>query len=327
MGRKVNEGVETMALVTTCPVSDRHLEKIRQIAPDLDIRVFPSIAEAMNDMPQAEILITYGEDLTAEIIRSCTSLKWIHVISAGLERMPFAEIEKQNILVTNARGIHAIPMSEYTMGLILMFSRRFVELYQNQLKHRWDRTVRIDELEDKTLGVIGAGAIGTKIAERAKAFGMRTLGVSTTKRPMPEFDETFDRSGLDEVLRRSDYVVVVVPLTDETKGMIGAREIGLMKPTAVLINIARGPVVDEAALLSALLEKKIRGAGLDVFEKEPLPEDHPFWSMENVVLTPHLSSRSPKYMERAMAIFLHNLKIRLGADGVMQNVIDPKKGY
>jgi phosphoglycerate dehydrogenase-like enzyme len=166
-----------MVLVTTCPVSEKHLGNIRSIAPDLDIRVFPSIVEASQDLPQAEILITYGEDLTEESIALCTSLKWIQVISAGLEKMPFDAIRQRgDILVTNARGIHILPMAEYAMGMILMFSRRFLDLYQNQMQRNWDRSVRIDELGERTLGVVGAGAIGSEIAHRAQAFGMKTFG-------------------------------------------------------------------------------------------------------------------------------------------------------
>lgn len=314
-------------LVTTCPVSDKHLAKIREIAPDLDIHVFPSIGDAQDMLPSAEILITYGEDLTPAHIGVCTQLKWIHVISAGLELMPFPEIAARDILVTNARGIHIIPMAEYTLGMILMFSRRFAELYRNQLDRNWDRTIRIDELHGQTLGVIGAGAIGTEIAKRAQAFGMKTLGVATTAREQEGFDEMFGRDGMDEVLQRSDFAVVIVPLTPDTDRLIGEREIGLMKPTAVLINISRGRVVEEAALLDALQTGKIRGAGLDVFEQEPLPKDHPFWGMDNVVLTPHLSSRSPHYMERALAIFRHNLRVTRAGEGDLQNKIDPVKGY
>lgn len=316
-----------MVLLTTCPVSERHVAVIRQIAPDLEVRVCKSIEEASAHLADAEILLTYGEDLTAERIAACTNLRWIHVISAGLELMPFPALAERNILVTNARGIHKGPMAEYTLGLILMFSRRFVELYQNQQKRLWDRTIRIDELAGQTLGIIGAGAIGTEIAKRAKAFGMRTLGVATSQRAVEGMDEMFDRSGLDDVLQQSDYVVVIVPLTEETHNLIGAREIGLMKESAVLINIARGQVVDEAALLQALQERTIRGAGLDVFVEEPLPESHPFWGLDNVVLTPHLSSRSPKYMERAQEIFQHNLRAYGAGAGEMINVIDVQKGY
>ena len=316
-----------MVLVTTCPVSDKHIAKIREVAPMLEARVHPNVQEAMDDLPFAEIMITYGEDLTPQIIENCVQLKWIMVISAGLELMPFAAIAERGILVTNARGIHKIPMAEYALGMILMFSRRFVELYQNQMQHKWDRTIRIDELNGQTLGVVGAGAIGSEIAKRAKAFGMKTLGVATTLRQQEEFDEMFDRSRMDEVIQRSDYLVVITPLTDETKGLIGAREIGLMKSNAVLINISRGAVVDESALLAALQTRAIRGAGLDVFNVEPLPEDHPFWSLDNVVLTPHLSSRSPKYMERAQEIFQHNLAVYVTQQGEMINRIDVKKGY
>lgn len=316
-----------MVLVTTCPVSDKHIAKIREVAPMLEARVHPNVQEAMDDLPFAEIMITYGEDLTPQIIENCVQLKWIMVISAGLELMPFAAIAERGILVTNARGIHKIPMAEYALGMILMFSRRFVELYQNQMQHKWDRTIRIDELNGQTLGVVGAGAIGSEIAKRAKAFGMKTLGVATTLRQQEEFDEMFDRSRMDEVIQRSDYLVMITPLTDETKGLIGAREIGLMKSNAVLINISRGAVVDESALLAALQTRAIRGAGLDVFNVEPLPEDHPFWSLDNVVLTPHLSSRSPKYMERAQEIFQHNLAVYVTQQGEMINRIDVKKGY
>lgn len=319
--------MSNLILVTTCPVSDKHVARIQAIADDLEIRVHASIEEARNDLGVAEILITYGEDLTPEIIEQCTNLKWIHVISAGLELMPFPAIAERNILVTNARGIHKGPMAEYTLGMILMFSRRFVELYQNQMKQTWDRSIRIDELAGQTLGVIGAGSIGSEIAIRAKAFGMKTIGVATRAREQAGFDRVLDRSGLDELLSTSDYVVVITPLTEATRGMIGEREIGLMKPNAVLINIARGLVVDEQALLTALQEKKIRGAGLDVFVEEPLAADHPFWSLENCVVTPHLSSRSPKYMERAQEIFRDNLSVYLNGQGEMINVIDVKKGY
>jgi len=319
--------MKNLILVTTCPVSDKHVARIQAIATDLEIRVNASIDEAQNDLDAAEILITYGEDLTPEILDRCTNLKWIHVISAGLELMPFPAIAKRNILVTNARGIHKGPMAEYTLGMILMFSRRFVELYQNQLKQTWDRTIRIDELAGQTLGVIGAGSIGSEIAIRAKAFGMKTIGLATTAREQAGFDLVMDQSGLDELLATSDYVVVITPLTEATRGMIGEREIGLMKPSAVLINIARGLVVDEEALLTALQAKKIRGAGLDVFVEEPLAADHPFWGLDNCVVTPHLSSRSPKYMERAQEIFRNNLSVFLSGQGEMINVIDVKKGY
>ncbi|HEU4965187.1 MAG TPA: D-2-hydroxyacid dehydrogenase [Bacilli bacterium] len=316
-----------MILVTTCPVSDRHLARIREIAPDLDIRVHTSIAEAQDDLPHAELLLTYGEDLTQDVMDRCKNLKWIPVISAGLELMPFAAIAARDILVTNARGIHKGPMAEHTMGLLLLFARRFLPMYRNQLQANWDRSVRLDELDGQTLGVIGAGSIGTEIAKRAKAFGMRTLGVARSKRPSEPFDEMFDVSGLDELLQRSDFVVVITPQTPETEGLIGERELGLMKRSAVLINIARGVVVDEAALLKALQDGTIAGAALDVFTEEPLPSDHPFWQLENCFLTPHISSRSPKYMERAQEIFRHNLRVYVTGQGEMINVIDPQKGY
>ena len=316
-----------MRIVTTCPVSERHVARLQEMVPTAEIQVCRDIAQARPFMAGAEVLLTYGEDLTDEILAACPKLRWIQVISAGLELMPWQALRERQILVTNARGIHRVPMAEHTLGMILAFARRFWETYRNQFSADWDRSIRVEEISGQVLGIIGAGAIGGEIAKRAQAFGMRTIGLATVARPLEGFDEVLDRTGLDKLLTASDYVVVTVPLTRETQGMIGGRELSLMQPTAVLINIARGKVIDEQALLEALRSGTIRGAALDVFTTEPLPADHPFWSLANCVLTPHISGRSPKYMERAQEIFRHNLKVYVTGDGEMVNVVDLSRGY
>jgi len=316
-----------MRIVATCPVSERHVARLLETVPTAEIQVCRDIAQAQPFLAAVEVLLTYGEDLTAEILDACPRLRWIQVISAGLELLPWQALQERQILVTNARGIHRVPMAEHTLGMILAFARRFWETFRNQGTATWDRSIRVEEITGKVLGVIGAGAIGGEIAQRAQAFGMRTIGLATVVRPLAGFDEVVDRTGLDRLLTESDYVVVAVPLTRETQGMIGARELSLMQTTAVLINIARGKVIDEEALLEALQSGKIRGAALDVFATEPLPADHPFWSLTNCVLTPHISGRSPKYMERAQEIFRHNLKVYMTGTGVMVNVVDLNRGY
>lgn len=316
-----------LTITTTFPMSDKHRTAIQTIAPKAQLQVFASIEEAEDALTETDILLTYGEDLTPEWIDKSSNLKWIQVISAGLERLPFEPIAKRGILVTNARGIHAVPMSEYVMGMVLSIVRRFPQFLELQKNSQWDRSIRIEEAEGKTIGILGAGAIGAAIAEKAKSFGMHTLGMNTSGRSMAHFDEMVPRSDMDKVLTESDFVVVIVPLTPDTIQMIGERELRLMKPTAWLFNIARGDVVEEKALVRALNEEWIGGAVLDVFAEEPLPEEHPLWQAKNCLLTPHISARSPKYMERAMHIFFQNLQTYQNGNRNYINQIDPVKGY
>jgi phosphoglycerate dehydrogenase-like enzyme len=312
----------------TAKLSERHQQKLVQQFPELQFAFFDSIEEATVALSETEVLVTYGEDLTEEMMASdFPRLKWIHVISAGLEKMPFDTISKQNIMVTNARGIHQIPMAEYTTGVMLQIVRKQNELYQQQLEGNWDRSIRTEELHGKTLGIIGVGAIGSKIAEYAKVMGMKVLGVNRSGQSVPVIDQLYTMERLDCVMEDSDFIVVIVPMTQETVGMIGERELSRMRSSAYLINISRGAIVDEQALLKVLQQKQIAGAVLDVFTQEPLPADHPFWSLDNTILTPHVSGRSPKYMERALELFIENVPVYLKGEGSYRNLIDPSKGY
>jgi phosphoglycerate dehydrogenase-like enzyme len=312
----------------TAKLSERHQQKLVQQFPELQFAFFDSIEKATVALPETEVLVTYGEDLTEDMMASdFPHLKWIHVISAGLEKMPFDTISKQNIMVTNARGIHQIPMAEYTTGVMLQIVRKQNELYQQQLEGNWDRSIRTEELHGKTLGIIGVGAIGSKIAEYAKVMGMKVLGVNRSGQSVPVIDQLYTMERLDCVMEDSDFIVVIVPMTQETVGMIGERELSRMRSSAYLINISRGAIVDEQALLKVLQQKQIAGAVLDVFTQEPLPADHPFWSLDNLIMTPHVSGRSPKYMERALELFIENVPVYLKGEGSYRNLIDPSKGY
>lgn len=314
-------------IISTCPIGERHQNAIRQTSPNAELQTFNSISEAQDALAEAEILVTYGEDLTPEWLETCERLKWIQVISAGLDLIPFQAIAQRQIMLTNARGIHAVPMSEYVMGMILQIAHRFPQFYENQKARVWDRTIRLEEASGKTVGILGTGAIGAVIAEKAKGFGMRTLGMNTNGRLVPGIDEIVTREEMDQVLTESDYVIVIVPSTVDTKHMIGEKELAAMKQTAWLINIARGNVIDEQALLFALENERIGGAVLDVFDEEPLSEESPLWNAKNCLLTPHVSGRSPKYMERAMGIFLENLQVYCKGTGEYRNRIEPGKGY
>ncbi|MCF6412014.1 D-2-hydroxyacid dehydrogenase [Pseudalkalibacillus salsuginis] len=302
-------------------------DDVKEKYPDIRFQFCQNIKEAKEYIEDAEILLTYGEDLTAEIINKAHRLKWIHVMSAGLEKMPFEAIRAQDILVTNARGIHKIPMAEYTIGMMLQVIREFPKIKENQKNKVWDRKLQVSELYGKVIGVLGAGAIGSEIARLAKAFNMHTKGLNRSGRPVEHFDEmvTFDR--LDDLLQKADFVVSVLPKTEETSAILKKGHFEKMQEHAVFINIGRGTTVDQKGLIEALQENQIAHAVLDVMEKEPLPEDSVLWGMENVTITPHLSGITPLYQRRAIDQFEENLKVYRTGEGDYLNKIDLTRGY
>jgi phosphoglycerate dehydrogenase-like enzyme len=255
-------------------------------------------------------------------------LKWIQLTSAGADRLLNSGFIEEGVTVTTVSGLHATPIGEYILTVILMFAKGAPQTMRAQFKHEWTRFAP-RELHGKTVGIVGLGHIGAEAGRLAKAFGCRVIA---TKRSATEVhrglysDEIMPVADLHRLLAESDYVVLSVPLTQETRGMIGEAELRAMKPGAVIVNIARGPVIVEAALLRALREGWIAGAALDVFDKEPLPPDHPLWDMENVILTPHISGGTEIYNERAVEIFAANLRRYLAGEP-LENVVDAARGY
>ncbi|PTX60704.1 phosphoglycerate dehydrogenase-like enzyme [Melghirimyces profundicolus] len=314
-------------VTSSARISEKHQRRLREAFPQVRFSFFEEIGEVLDAAPEAEVLITYGEDLTPDNIPRLSNLRWVHVISAGVELLPFDALKKRKVMVTNSRGIHAIPMGEYALAVILQWTRRLHQFVDRQRERKWDRSLRVSELAGKTVAILGAGAIGRGIAKRLKAFDVTVLGMNTSGTPMDGFDEMAGPEELKSILKRSDFVVVTLPLTHQTRGLIGEEELGWMKPTACLINMARGAVVDEEALLNALTHRRIGGAVLDVFEQEPLPKEHPFWNLDNLLITPHVSGRSPMYMTRALELFHRNLVVYLSGEGKVVNLLDPDRGY
>jgi phosphoglycerate dehydrogenase-like enzyme len=315
-------------ILSTTNMSEKHQQRLSKQFPQHRFIYAANPEEGRSALTEADVLVAFGNGIGEETLDEAPRLKWIHVMSAGLETLPFPKLQDRGILLTNVRGIHAIPMAEYTFAAMLHISRRMGELAQAQREKRWAKRLRVTELWDKTLGIVGVGAIGREIARRAKVFGMYTLGVNTDGRSVEGVDETWATHDLKKVLARSDFVVVAVPLIPSTRRLIDREAIDSMKETAYLINVARGPVVDEAALVEALEQKRIAGAVLDVFDEEPLPEDHPFWTMDNVMVTPHISGLSPMYMTRGVDLFIENLSYYTrGEIEKMQNVIDVTRQY
>ncbi len=316
-----------MKILSSAKLKKELREDLETCFPNLEFLFYPSIEEAEKDLPEAEILITYGEDLTEAHIEQAHALKWIMVISAGLEKMPLIKIKEHHIMVTNAKGIHRIPMAEYTFTTILNVAKNTRVWFEQQHQANWDRRVKMEELHGETMAIIGAGAIGSEIARLAKAFGMTTVGVTRSGHESAYIDKMYTTEALLEACRTAKYIVAILPETRQTQNLLNADVFRAMRSEAVFVNIGRGKTVDQDALLQALQTNQIAHAILDVFEEEPLSKSHPFWSMNNVTVTPHFSSVTANYQPRALEIFKKNLTTYLNKENNFMNQIDLDRGY
>ncbi|CDQ20364.1 Phosphoglycerate dehydrogenase [Halobacillus karajensis] len=285
------------------------------------------MGEAKDSLEEADVFITYGEDLDKEKIQTAKKLKWIMVLSAGMDRMPFGEIAKRDILITNVRGIHAQPMAEYAISMLLQVSRKAKTLLEQEKNEEWNRRPVMQEISGKTMVLLGTGAIPQEVARLAKAFHMRTVGVSKSGKIRPYFDKVVPVNQLDLVLPSGDFVVAALPSTPETEGLLLEEHFNKMAAHTIFLNMGRGDLVSSEVILNAVRDGEIAHAVLDVFEEEPLPEGHPFWREENITVTPHLSGISPHYVPRGFDIFEENLAVFLSGEGELKNMIDPKRGY
>lgn len=279
-------------------------------------------------LARSEVILS-NPVVPGDILERAPKLRWLQLTSAGADRLMEAPIVRSSpVKVTTASGIHAAPISEYVIGAMIAFAKGFPGALRAQAEGRWNPYMP-EELEGKTVGILGAGAIGSRVADLARALGMRVVAVRRSAGASQKGEggmEHLPPSELPYLLGESDYVVVAVPLTPDTRMMIGEAELRQMKPTAVLINIARGAVIDERALTRGLKEGWIAGAALDVFEQEPLPPESELWKLPNVLLTPHISGGTPRYMERAVGLFCDNLRRYLDGQP-LRNVVDPGRGY
>ncbi|HSR04310.1 MAG TPA: D-2-hydroxyacid dehydrogenase [Proteiniclasticum sp.] len=262
----------------------------------------------------------------AEDLALLKNLKWIQTFSAGVNTLPLKEIKERGILLTNSSGVHGPQMTDHIMGMILSFSRALLPSIRNQKEKNWKVDYTLSELTGKEMLIVGAGSIGQLLAKKAKAFDMNVVGLKRTVEDLENFDEVRPLGELQRSMKTADYVVILAPLTKETRGLIGKEELALMKEDAVLINLARGPLVDEGELIKVLKEKKIRGAGLDVFSREPLPSDSPLWDLDNIILTPHLGGFSDVSNERSIELISENIS-RYYAGEKLKNIVNLELGY
>lgn len=312
-----------MKILITHNVTAPHLNAIQAAVPQAEIVVTRDPAEIAAQMPTAQVI--WGSNYLPELLPQCPDLAFIQVSSAGVDRLLRPELLAHPVQLINARGIHGTTIAEHVFLLMLALARQFPAMQQAQQRHDWIQ-VTPGVLAHKTLGIVGYGSIGQAIGQRAKAFGMRVL--ATRRNPVPDqwADEVWGNDRLHELLPLCDYVVLATPLTPETRHLIGAPELALCKPSAALINIARGPVVDEPALIQALQNGTIAAAGLDVFYQEPLALDSPLWDMPQVIVTPHMAGHMPDYDDNVIAILVDNLRRYLAGQPLI-NVVDKEAGY
>ncbi|MEK6268242.1 MAG: D-2-hydroxyacid dehydrogenase [Planococcus sp. (in: firmicutes)] len=310
-------------LFTFVPRVDQQ-QRIIEEFPEVD---FYFLYRDKTRLSSADIIVTYGEDLTAVDIESSVKVKWIMVASAGIEKLPHQAIESRGITVSNVRGIHKTPMAESALAHLLALKRALPAIYQNQRNQQWERKIRSSELSGTTALILGPGAIGAEIGRLLQAFGVHTIGCNRSGAQAENMDEMVSFEKILEKLPEADYVISVLPSTDETKQLLKEEHFKAMKDTVIFMNFGRGDLVADSVLLNALQENEIAFAVLDVFEQEPLPADHPYWSMDNVVVSPHISSKSGKYVDRTLDIFIPNLKKWLIDQSVPTNLVDMEKGY
>ncbi len=301
------------------------LEPVAEVST---IRHAASLQELEDALGDADVLLVW--DFRSTKLRDAwpqaRHLRWIHAAGVGVETVLFPELVSSGVILTNSRGVFDQALAEYVLGLMLAFAKGFPATFDLQRRHAWQHR-ETEQLQGQTVLVVGAGGIGQAVGRLARCIGMHVVGVAHTARPSdPELGRVLAARDLGAILGEADYVVIAAPLTSETKGMFDDAAFDRMKPTARLINVGRGPIVDEDALLNALRAKRIAGAALDVFAEEPLPKDHPLWDLSGVMVSPHMAGDFTGWTLALSQLFVQNF-LRWRSGKPLLNVVDKRRGY
>jgi phosphoglycerate dehydrogenase-like enzyme len=307
------------------------LAMLRELPQDAQV-VVGNTAEAFADTAaDAAVIFNWSAPLSVfrDVFLKCRNLRWVHSRSVGLDRVLFPELIASNVVLTNGKGVFSASLGEFALAAILYFAKDFRRMIGSQMAGVWD-PFDVSMITGQTVGIVGYGDIGRAVAERVRPMGMQVLGV---KRHLPAkgnadllVDQMYGSDRRIEMLSRCDYVVVAAPLSAETRGLIGEAEFAAMKKSAVVINVGRGPVIDEKAMIKALSEQRIKGAALDVFDEEPLPKGHVFYRMENVLLSPHCADHTADWHDDAMRFFITQFG-RFSRGEPLLNVVNKNLGY
>jgi phosphoglycerate dehydrogenase-like enzyme len=323
----------TSSLPTLLVLADGTEPQLRMLEPYRDrvrIVIGPTLASVADAAPVADALLlwTASRDLVQQVFAQAPRLRWVHSRSAGLDSLLFPALVDSPVPLTNSSGVYSRSLGEFVALGVLFFAKDLHRMQRNQAAGRW-APFDVDMAEGKTMGIVGYGDIGRAAARLAKALDMRVLALR--RRPEqsqgdPLVDEVMGNERLLDLMARSDYVVVAAPLTPDTRGLVSAQAIAAMKPDAVMINVGRGAIIDEPALIDALRHKRIRGAALDVFAEEPLPPGHPMYGLDNLLLSPHCADHTRTWIDDAMVFFTGNLERFLRGEP-LRNVVEKRLGY
>jgi D-2-hydroxyacid dehydrogenase (NADP+) len=312
-----------LLIILTFPerVAAQYLDPLRATFPELTVNLVDHHSKIGPYIATADALLTFGPMINDAVVRPAKRLKWFQALGSGVDNIVDLPSLAPNVIVTNLHGIQGTPVSEAALMAMLALSRGFPRVVRNQGRHRWDRfPARL--LDGKTAGILGVGVIAEALAPKLKVMGMTVVGITAAPRPAAGFDRMHHRDEMVEVVRGLDHFILLAPYSAATRGIVGAEVLAAMKPDSYLINLARGGVVDETALLETLRKGAIAGAALDVFGEEPLPADHPFWDLENVILTPHLGGFCDVYVDHALPVVIENMRRFLAGDAAnMINIV------
>jgi phosphoglycerate dehydrogenase-like enzyme len=311
--------------------TEPQLAMLEQLPPNTGIAVGNALEAFEGAAPTANVI--YNWSLSGALLRDvflmCPRVQWVHTRSAGLDNILFPELVASPVPLTNGTGVFSSSLGEFALAAILYFAKDLRRMVRNQEAGLWEQ-FDITEICGQTVGIVGYGDIGRVVATRVKAMGMRVIAAKRSGPLLYNVDPLVSRiykpDALAEMLPQCDYVVVSAPLTPETRGMIGDAAFAAMKSSAVVINIGRGPVIDEAAMVRALSAGRIKGAALDVFDHEPLPDGHPFYGLKNVLLSPHCADHTPDWMDQAMQFFIDQFE-RFRKGEPLMNIVDKAAGY
>ncbi len=299
-------------------------DRVRPRVPEVDVALATTPDALLKEIADADAV--FGR-LPKTPFLAAKRLRWVQSIGVGFETMLYPEMIESDVIITNTAGAFDAAMAEHAFALLLSLTRGMRAYDDLQKTRGWSREIPVHQLAGKTMGVLGLGSIGRAVAVRAKAFGMRVIALDAQVKSPPEgVDEVFGPDRTEGVFRASDVIVVGLPLTERTQGLVNRERLRMMKPTAYVINIARGPIIAEADLVAALRAGEIAGAGLDVFEVEPLPKDSPLWDLPNAVVTSHVGGRSPEGIDNIEGVLVDNLR-RFAKGAPLMNVIDKRLGY
>ena len=318
-------------LLVLADPAEPQLRRLAALPDETTIAVGKTSEAFERAAPDATVIFAWSLSgkLLRDVFHMAPRVRWVHTRAAGIDNLLFPELVAHPAVLTNGSGVFSHSLGEFVLGAVLYFAKDFRRMIRSQTEGRW-APFNVVEVSGQTAGIIGYGDIGRAVATRLRSMGMRVLGL-TRRGPLvynmdPLVSQVFGPADRAAMISQCDYVIVAAPLTSDTRGLIGEAEFAVMKPDAVVINVGRGPVIDEAALIRALSEKRIKGAALDVFDQEPLPPGHAFYQLENVLLSPHCADHTADWLDAAMTFFLDNFA-RYRKREPLLNIVDKEQGY